>query len=30
MRFLPLSKENRPLIAYKDHPQLKDGLEDGD
>lgn len=30
MRFLPLSKENRPLVPYKDHPVLKDGLEYGD
>ena len=30
MRFLPLSKENKPLVAYKDHPQLKNGLEAGD
>lgn len=30
VRFLPLSKDNKPLIAYKDHPLLKDGLEEGE
>jgi hypothetical protein len=30
MRFLPLSKENKPLISYKDNPQLKEGLEAGE
>lgn len=30
MRFIPLSRDNRPLIAYKDNPALKDGLEPGD
>lgn len=30
MRFLPLNPSNKPLIAYRDHPQLKNGLEAGD
>lgn len=30
MRFLPLSQDNKPLIAYRDNPKLKNGLEAGD
>lgn len=30
MRYLPLSRENKPLIAYKDHPALSHGLEYGE
>lgn len=30
MRFLPLSKDNKPLVAYKDNPQLKNGFEYGE
>jgi Bifunctional DNA primase/polymerase, N-terminal len=29
VKFLPLSKDNKPLVAYKDHPQLQHGLDAG-